>query len=68
VKAASFWDFLNTAYGVSEGSFVERVVQGYGRQGFPEPDSVRHRYFTEDIPLGLVIWSSLAAQIGLSCP
>ncbi|MFF5672235.1 NAD/NADP octopine/nopaline dehydrogenase family protein [Streptomyces hygroscopicus] len=68
VKAASFWDFLNTAYGVTEGSFVERVVQGYGRQGFPEPDSIRHRYFTEDIPFGLVIWSSLAAQIGLSLP
>ncbi|GLV74501.1 NAD/NADP octopine/nopaline dehydrogenase family protein [Streptomyces hygroscopicus] len=68
VKAASFWDFLDTAYGVTEGSFVERVVQGYGRQGFPEPDSIRHRYFTEDIPFGLVIWSSLAAQIGLSLP
>lgn len=68
VKAASFWDFLRTAYGVSEGSFVERIVQGYGRQGFPEPDSVTHRYFTEDVPFGLVIWSSLAAQIGLPMP
>lgn len=68
VKAASFWDFLDTAYGVTEGSFVDRIVQGYGRQGFPEPDSVTHRYFTEDIPFGLVIWSSLAAQIGLRLP
>lgn len=62
------WDFLNTAYEVSEGSFVERIVQGYGRQAFPEPDSIKHRYFTEDIPFGLVIWSSLAAQIGLAVP
>ena len=68
VEAISFWDFLNSAYGVSEGSFVERIVQGYGRQAFPEPDSINHRYFTEDIPFGLVIWSSLAAQIGLSLP
>lgn len=68
VKSTSFWGFLNIAYGVSEGSFVERIVQGYGRQAFPEPDSVEHRYFTEDIPFGLVIWSSLAAQIGLSMP
>ncbi|MET8898008.1 NAD/NADP octopine/nopaline dehydrogenase family protein [Streptomyces albogriseolus] len=68
VKSGSFWDFLNTAYGVSEGSFAERIEQGYGRQAFPEPDSLKHRYFTEDVPFGLVIWSSLASQIGLSMP
>lgn len=68
VRAPSFWDFLDLAYGVSEGSFTERIVQAYGRQAFPEPDSTAHRYFTEDIPFGLVIWSSLAAQIGLSMP
>ncbi|MFF5985027.1 NAD/NADP octopine/nopaline dehydrogenase family protein [Streptomyces olindensis] len=67
-EATSFWDFLARAYGVTEGTLVERIVQGYGRQFFPEPDSVNHRYFTEDIPFGLVIWSSLAAQIGLSMP
>ena len=68
VEATTFWDFLTSAYGVTEGSFVERIVQGYGRQAFPEPDSVNHRYFTEDIPFGLVTWSSLAEQIGLSLP
>lgn len=67
-KVASFWDFLNDAYGVSEGTYVERIIQGYGRQGFPEPDSVTHRYFTEDIPFGLVIWQSLATEIGLRSP
>ena len=68
VKTPSWWDFLETSYGVTEGSYVERIVQGYGRQAFPEPDSLNHRYFTEDIPFGLVIWSSLAKQIGLSLP
>lgn len=63
-----FWQFLDDAYGVSEGSFVDRVVQGYGRQAFPEPDSLTHRYFTEDIPFGLVIWSSIARQIGVPMP
>ncbi|NLU73178.1 NAD(P)-binding domain-containing protein [Streptomyces sp. HNM0575] len=67
-ETTSFWDFLTTAYGVTEGSFVERIVQGYGQQAFPEPDSVGHRYFTEDIPFGLVIWSSLAERVGLSLP
>ncbi|GAA1365331.1 NAD/NADP octopine/nopaline dehydrogenase family protein [Arthrobacter rhombi] len=68
VKTISFWEFLASAYGVTEGSYVERIVEGYGRQAFPEPDSLTHRYFTEDIPFGLVIWNSLAKQIGLSLP
>ncbi len=68
VSTISFWEFLGTSYGVTEGSYVERIEQGYGRQAFPEPDSLTHRYFTEDIPFGLVIWTSLARQIGLSLP
>ncbi|GAA0190815.1 NAD/NADP octopine/nopaline dehydrogenase family protein [Glutamicibacter creatinolyticus] len=68
VETITFWEFLESAYGVTEGSYVERIVQGYGRQAFPEPDSLTHRYFTEDIPFGLVIWNSLAQQIGLSLP
>ncbi len=68
IRVPSFWDFLRDSYRVTEGSFLERIVQGYGRQSFPEPDSIRHRYFTEDIPFGLVAWSSLAREIGLSLP
>jgi opine dehydrogenase len=68
VKTPSFWEFLDTAYGVTEGTYVERIIQGYGRQAFPEPDSLTHRYFTEDIPFGLVTWSSLAKQVGLFLP
>ena len=68
ISTISFWEFLRTAYGVTEGTYKERVEQGYGRQAFPEPDSLTHRYFTEDIPFGLVIWSSLAQQVGLSLP
>lgn len=68
VKAHSWWEFLETSYGVSEGTYVERIVQGYGRQAFPEPDSLTHRYFTEDIPFGLVTWSSLAKQVGVPMP
>lgn len=68
VSTDSFWEFLETAYGVTEGTYVERIEQGYGRQAFPEPDSLTHRYFTEDIPFGLVIWSSLAQQVSLPLP
>ncbi|GGC84041.1 hypothetical protein GCM10011512_08530 [Tersicoccus solisilvae] len=68
VTVPSFWDFLETSYGVSEGGFVDRIVAGYGRQGFPEPDSIQHRYFTEDVPFGLLTWSSIASEIGVSMP
>jgi len=68
VRTVTFWEFLESAYGVDKGNYVERIVKGYGRQGFPEPDSIKHRYFTEDIPFGLVTWSSLAAQVGHSMP
>lgn len=68
VKAASFWTFLENAYGVTEGDFQSRIVQSYGRQGFPEPDSLNHRYFTEDIPFGMVTWSSLSREVGQVMP
>lgn len=68
VELPTFWDFLETSYGVREGSFVDRVVAGYGRQAFPEPDSLTHRYFTEDIPFGLLTWSTIAEQIGVAMP
>ncbi|RYF57711.1 MAG: hypothetical protein EOO27_14725 [Comamonadaceae bacterium] len=67
-KVSSYSEFLNDAYGVSEGTFVERIHQGYSRQSFPQPDSINHRYFTEDIPFGLVIWQSLATEIGVTLP
>lgn len=68
VELPTFWNFLETSYGVTEGSFVERIVAGYGRQAFPEPDSLEHRYFVEDIPFGLLIWSSIASQLGIAMP
>lgn len=68
VHSETFWEFLAAAYGVVSGDFADRILQGYGRQAFPEPDSVNHRYFTEDIPFGLVTWSSFAHEAGLSLP
>ena len=32
------------------------------------PTSVKNRYLTEDIPIGLNMWTSLAAQFGLKTP
>lgn len=68
VESMSFWEFLDSAYGVREGSYQERIIQSYGRQAFLQPDSPRHRYFTEDIPFGMVPWLSLARELSVSVP
>lgn len=68
VHSETFWEFLTAAYCVTSGTYAERILQGYGRQAFPEPDSVKHRYFTEDIPFGMVTWSSFAREVGTSLP
>lgn len=68
VNSMSFWEFLASAYGVTDGDFQSRITQGYGRQAFPEPDSPSHRYFTEDIPYGMVTWLSLGHEVGLDLP
>lgn len=68
VTCMSFWEFLKTAYGVTDGDFQDRIAQAYGKQGFPEPDSPKHRYFTEDIPFGMVPWLSLAREADVSVP
>lgn len=34
----------------------------------PEPNSIYHRYLTEDVPYGIVTWSSIAEQIGVPTP
>nr|WP_231974453.1 NAD/NADP octopine/nopaline dehydrogenase family protein [Pseudonocardia sp. HH130630-07] len=68
VPAVSFPDFLTRSYGVTEGTLSERIQSSYGPLDFPEPDSPSHRYFTEDIPFSMVIWSSLAARIGCPMP
>jgi opine dehydrogenase len=33
-----------------------------------EPNSIWHRYFTEDAPYGVVTWSSIGKQIGVQTP
>jgi opine dehydrogenase len=33
-----------------------------------EPNSIWHRYFTEDAPYGIVTWSSIGKQIGVPTP
>src|SRR5699024_10272637 len=53
---------------VTEGTTQERIIQAYGRQAFPEPDALTHRYFIEDVPFGMVPWMALADEVGVDTP
>lgn len=69
LKVASFFEFLGTAYGVSATGYVARVHEAYGRGGASRaPRSTEDRYLTEDIPFGLVPWSSLGRQLNVGTP
>lgn len=69
VKVPSFWEFLEAAYGVTDADYVHRVRKAYGRgQPSTAPKSVDDRYLTEDIPFGLVPWSSFAKLAGVPTP
>ncbi|MDR7521728.1 MAG: NAD/NADP octopine/nopaline dehydrogenase family protein [Armatimonadota bacterium] len=69
VRATSFWTFLETAYGVSGGTLSQRIHAAYGRgQPTAAPKTLEARYLTEDVPFGLVPWSSLARQLSVPTP
>lgn len=68
VELESFRDFMARVYGAKADGLVERIHQAYGRQAFRAPTSANHRYLTEDIPFGLVPWSSIAHQMTVATP
>ena len=68
VEVASFRDFMARVYSATADGLVERIHQAYGRQAFRAPKSPNDRYLTEDIPFGLVPWSSIAHQVAVGTP
>jgi len=69
--------------GIKLPSAVEMMVEsGYGPKGtlwqsmngsegltpIKGPDSLTHRYVTEDVPYGLVVWASMGNAVGIETP
>jgi len=48
--------------------YFECYSQGPGYRGFPSPDTLDHRYFHEDMGIGLVMFCSLGKLLGVSTP
>ncbi len=59
-------DILNRYYGATGNSIYEAIRGTYTYSTQTSPDSLKHRYVTEDVPFGLVTLSSLAKKLGTS--
>lgn len=65
----SFAAYLDSSYGALETSLDDRIRSAYSKGGgSPLPNSINHRFLSEDVPFGLVPWSSLARLAGVATP
>ena len=58
---------VESGYG-PRGSLWESLNGSAGLTPVKGPDSLKHRYVTEDIPYGLVAWASLGDAVGVDTP
>ncbi len=64
----SFMDTMYVLYKVKGESAYEMMYQISAHNVQMAPDSLRHRYVTEDIPYGLATIASIGRQIGVPVP
>ncbi len=58
---------MNTGYVTTNSSWND-MIKTSPHLTAKGPDSLRHRYFTEDVPYGLVPWHDIARQEGVEVP
>lgn len=61
-------DMLAEAYGVKGKNMYETVRQCDSYKGRMSPDSLKHRFITEDVPYGFVPIASLGEKVGVATP
>ena len=64
LKIMAYEDFKGILLNGKEESFVESGRLG----GIKGPNEITNRYLTEDIPFGLVLWSTIAESVGIFTP
>lgn len=64
----SFMDTMEVLYKVKGESAYDVMYQVSAHNVQMSPDSLKHRYVTEDIPYGLVTIASIGRQIGIPTP
>ncbi|MFX1502999.1 MAG: NAD/NADP octopine/nopaline dehydrogenase family protein, partial [Promethearchaeota archaeon] len=68
LKQFNFCKWANRSYGIKKKSIYEAVQNIKAYQNINAPKQLITRYFTEDVPTGLVPFSSLANFLGIKTP
>ncbi|MDR2902546.1 MAG: NAD/NADP octopine/nopaline dehydrogenase family protein [Lactobacillales bacterium] len=66
-KAVSVVDSLNSK-GSSNKNIYEAITGNPNFAKIKGPDGIKNRYFTEDIPFGIVPWALLGDMLGINTP
>lgn len=68
VRARSTLGWMRQTYGINAPSLYEAVQDNPGYKGICAPNTLNHRYFSEDVPFSLVPLSSFAEIAGIKVP
>ena len=61
-------DWLEAAYGARGATLYEAIQSNESYRGIKAPQTLRHRYITEDVPTGLIPIASFGRHLGLPTP
>lgn len=68
LESVSVFDASHQMYGVEGPTLYDRLMQIKAHAPQMSPDSLNHRYISEEVPHGLVPLASLADQVGVATP
>lgn len=68
IRVLTAREWLYQAYGAVGDNLYEAIQANKGYQGIKAPNTLEHRYITEDVPSSLVPIASLGEHLGVSVP
>ncbi len=68
VRARTAIEWLKLAYGVEADTLYEAIQNQSGYYGIKAPNTLKHRYIFEDIPMSLVPIAALGQRYGVEVP
>jgi len=68
IRVLTAREWLYQAYGVAGDNLYEAMQANKGYRGIKAPNTLEHRYITEDVPTSLVPIASLGDRFGVSVP
>jgi len=68
VRVLTAREWLYQAYGAAGGNLYEAIQANEGYSGIKAPNTIDHRYITEDVPTSLVPIASLGDYLGVPVP